>query len=142
MKTQQLLLPLGSGAVAGLRSMTGPATALRGTKWQRALPLLAITEFVVDKLPKTPARTVRPALAVRLITGAISGAVTSQRTGGKRWTGALLGSSAAVGTAYLGVAYRKAAAQKNVPPVIAGLLEDALAVGIGIAVSRGSGKEE
>jgi uncharacterized membrane protein len=136
MNTAQLLLPLASGAVAGLRSMTGPATALRGTKWQRALPLLAMSEFVVDKLPNTPSRTIRPSLAVRLISGAISGAATSKRKGGNRWLGALIGSSGALGATYLGAAYRKAATQRNVPPVIAGLIEDAVAVGLGIAVSR------
>jgi uncharacterized membrane protein len=97
---------------------------------------VAVSQFVIDKFPKTPSRTIRPSLAMRFISGAISGAATSKRTGGDRWVGALIGSSGAIGATYLGAAYRKAATQRNVPPVIAGLIEDAVAVGIGIAVSR------
>lgn len=136
MNVARLLFPLASGAAAGLRSMTGPATALRGTKWQRALPLLAVSELVVDKLPNTPSRTIRPALAVRLVAGAISGAVTSKRRGDNRWLGAVMGSLGAICAAYLGAAYRKAATEKKVPVFLAALVEDAVAVGLGVAVSR------
>ncbi len=136
MTTAQLLRPFGSGAVAGLRSMTGPATALRGSKWQRALPLLALAELVVDKLPNVPSRTIPPAMAARIVSGAVSGAVTSKRSGGNRWLGAILGSAGAIGATYLGAAYRKAASERNVPPVFAALIEDALAVGLGMIAAR------
>jgi uncharacterized membrane protein len=136
MTTAQLIRPFGSGAVAGLRSMTGPATALRGSKWQRALPLIALSEFIVDKLPNVPSRTILPSLCVRLASGAISGAVTSKRSGGSRWLGAVLGGAGALGATYLGAAYRKAAAERNVPPVVAALIEDAVAVALGIAAAR------
>ena len=137
MTTAQLIRPFASGVVAGLRSMTGPATALRGSSWQRVLPVLAISEFIVDKLPGVPARTIPPALAVRIVTGAVCGAVTSKRCGGSRSLGAILGGAGAVGAAYAGAAYRKAAAERNVPPILAGLIEDALAVTLGIAAARG-----
>ncbi len=136
MKTAELVRPFGSGVVAGLRSMTGPATALRGSKWQRTLPLLALSELIVDKLPNVPSRTIPPALLVRIAAGAISGAVTAKRSGGQRWIGAVLGSAGAITAAYVGAAYRKAASERHIPNVLAALVEDAVAVGLGLAMAR------
>ncbi len=58
------LRALGIGAVSGLRSMTGPAlTRIRaGGAPALVLPLLALGELVVDKLPGVPPRTAPPAL--------------------------------------------------------------------------------
>ena len=116
--------------------MTGPAAALRGTKWDRALPLLALGELLVDKLPKTPSRTKLPLLAARAASGAISGAVTAKRYGTNRWLGTVLGSAGAVGAAYLGAAYREGAARRRIPPLLAALVEDVAAIALGLALTR------
>jgi uncharacterized membrane protein len=129
---------LASGAVCGLRTMTGPATAIRSgwPAWSRVLPLLAVGEFVVDVLPNTPARTALAPLAARGLSGAFVGSLVAERAGEDRRLGALLGAAGAVAAAYAGLAYRSAASRAHVPPVLAALLEDAVAVGGGLAVSQ------
>jgi uncharacterized membrane protein len=88
-----LLLALLIGVVAGLRALTPPAVVawgaalgwlpLEGT-WAHwvghpitvtVLSILLVVELVTDQLPSTPARTVTPQFAVRILTGAFAGAV-------------------------------------------------------------------
>jgi uncharacterized membrane protein len=137
-KTAAILHIVAGGAVSGLRSMTGPATALRAgwPAWARVLPVLAIGEYVADKLPFTPSRTTVGPLLFRALSGGFVGSVLAERAGEDRRLGAALGAAAAVAAAYLGVAYRSAASQAKVPPVIAALIEDAVAVGLGLAVTK------
>jgi uncharacterized membrane protein len=47
-----------------------------------------------------------------------------------------VGIAGAVAASYLGVAYRHAAARRKIPDVAAALLEDALAIGLGLASVR------
>jgi uncharacterized membrane protein len=86
------LLALLLGAVAGLRSMTPPATIawaahlgwldLAGTGlaflaniWSRIiLTLAAVGELIADQHPATPARTAPLGFGARIISGAFSGA--------------------------------------------------------------------
>jgi uncharacterized membrane protein len=112
----QTALPIRSfaiGAATGLRTMSGPTAVGMGTGWGRILPLLALGELIADKLPSTPSRTIPAALAARMAGGALAGI------------------AGAVGAAYAGSAYRKFAS-RYVPPIIAALLED----GVAIAVAR------
>jgi uncharacterized membrane protein len=88
-----LLIALGIGVVAGLRSLTAPAVvawaaflhghALSHTwaAWVGTLvavivfSLLAVGELFLDKQPKTPSRTAPPSFGARILLGAFAGAV-------------------------------------------------------------------
>src|SRR5579885_1345595 len=80
------------GIISGLRSLTAPAVvawsvqfhwiSLRGTllaflgSWPAVgvFTFFAITEYLADKLPRTPPRTAPLGLVARIIFGALSGA--------------------------------------------------------------------
>ena len=94
-----LLLALGIGVIAGLRSMTAPAVIswaaalhwinLNGTwaswvgNWITVgiFTVLALGELFVDKQPKTPPRTAPPAFIGRIVAGGFAGAVDRHRVG-------------------------------------------------------------
>src|SRR5258708_3014517 len=104
-----VLLALGIGVVAGLRSLTAPAVvawaapigwinlhgsplAFMGSGWGVGVfTVLALVEFVADQLPSTPARTAPVGLVARFVTGALSGACLAIAGGGTIWLGALAG---------------------------------------------------
>src|SRR5690242_11440531 len=87
-----MVIAIGIGAIAGLRSMTAPAVVtwaanrhwiglpgrrLRFLKKNAATSIvsaLAVGELVADKLPFTPGRTAPPALGARILTGSLSAA--------------------------------------------------------------------
>lgn len=110
-----LLLALLIGVVAGLRTFTAPAAAAWGAllgwidvggSWASwvdhpvtvgLLTILAVGEFIGDKLPRTASRTVAVQFAARLVTGAVSGAVI-----GAAWGYTVGGSGAGVIGAVLG----------------------------------------
>ena len=99
-----LLLALGLGVVAGLRSLTAPAVVswaaflhwinLNHTwaSWVGTLAavivfsVLAVGELFLDKQPKTPPRTAPPSFGARILLGAFAGAVigTAWATPGAR----------------------------------------------------------
>lgn len=147
-----LLLALLIGFVAGLRSLTAPAVLswaaflgwinVQGTwaSWLGnvvtvvILSLLAIAELVNDKLPMTPARTVPPVFAVRIIMGAFAGVVVGTAWG-YRWGGLGAGVIGAVlGTlgGYQARSHLVAVTGGKDLPIA--LLEDAVAVGGGFAI--------
>jgi uncharacterized membrane protein len=123
------------GAATGLRSMTGPAAVAGSSGWGRVLPFLALGELIVDKLPKVPARTIPPALAVRLIGGGLAGRSIASAAGRNLLLGTLAGVAGAAGASYVGAAYR-AYASRYIPAVVAALLED----GVAIALARAAAK--
>ena len=87
-----LMLALGIGIVAGLRSFTAPALVSWAAHlgWLKlegsplafmdsvaavvVFSLLAVVEYVGDVLPKTPSRTTPGPLVARVVTGGLSGA--------------------------------------------------------------------
>ena len=96
------------GVFAGLRSLTPPAavawavylgwlTLPRPLSLIGSLPavivlsLLAISELIFDKLPKTPNRTAPPGLIARIVTGGFTGACVSLGGGRSAFVGAGLG---------------------------------------------------
>ena len=147
-----LLLALGIGVIAGLRSMTAPTVVawaavlhwinLNGTwaSWlghpvtAAILSVLAAGELVVDKLPKTPPRTAPPSFAARIVLGAFAAAVIGTAYG-YIWSSLGAGAIGAVlGT--LGgyqARIRLAAHHGHDRPVA--LLEDAVAVLGGFAIA-------
>ena len=103
-----LLLAFLIGLFAGLRSLTPPAAVawavhLGWLKLARPLSLigslpaviilslLAITEFMIDKLPNTPNRTAPLGLVARIVTGGLTGACVSVGGGKSALVGAGLG---------------------------------------------------
>jgi uncharacterized membrane protein len=104
------------GLVTGMRSMTAMAVlswfAYRGdlplddtwAAWAAKLAtaiiftVLAVGEFVVDKLPKTPNRTAPVGLLVRVAMGGLVGAIVAAGLNGSEFEGVILG----VGGALIG----------------------------------------
>ncbi len=147
-----LLLALGIGVVAGLRSFTAPAVVawaaylrwinLTGhwDAWVGALitvivfTLLAAGELVLDKLPKTPSRTAPPSFVARLVSGGFAGAVIGSAWG---FTWSALGAGvvgAVLGTlgGYQARARLAGSVGRDLPVA---LFEDAVAVGGGFALA-------
>ena len=133
-----LLLALGIGVVAGLRSFTAPAVVawaaylrwinLTGLITVIVFTLLAAGELVLDKLPKTPSRTAPPSFVARLVSGGFAGAVIGSAWG---FTWSALG--AGVVGAVLGTLGGYQARARLAGSVA--LFEDAVTVGGGFALA-------
>ncbi len=147
-----LLLALGIGVIAGLRTFTAPAVVswaavlhwinLNNTwaSWVGNLitaivfSVLAVGELFLDKQPKTPARTAPPSFIGRIISGGFAGAVV-----GTVWsfTYGALGAGvvgAVVGT-MVGYHVRARLSGSLGRDLPAALIEDAVAVGGGFALA-------
>jgi uncharacterized membrane protein len=151
-----LLLALGIGIVAGMRSMTAPALVawaahlgwihlqnsfftFMGSTWAVViLSILAIAELVADKLPKTPPRTAPVGLAARIATGALSGACAAISGLTVLWIGVAVGIVGAILGAFAGYNARTALVQKfHVPDFAIAVPEDVIAIALGLfLVSR------
>lgn len=146
---------LGLGTLAGMRSMSAPAITshilshhhsnrLEGTplnliqseKVALVLKVLAVSEFVGDKLPSAPNRIAPIALGGRCLSGALAGASIYKASGGNALIGALLGGGTAVASTFASFFIRKATVQRShiIDPII-GALEDALVTGGGVALT-------
>jgi uncharacterized membrane protein len=146
-----LLLALGIGVIAGLRSLTAPAVVAWAAylKWINLsghwvswvgnlitviiFTVLALGELVLDKQPKTPARTAPPSFGARIVLGAFSGAVIGTAWG---YTWSALGAGAigaVLGTLGGYQARTRLAAHGRDLPIA--LLEDAVAVLGGFALA-------
>ncbi len=148
-----LLLSFLIGVVAGLRSLTAPALVAWAARigWLRLdttplafagstaaviiLTVLALGELVADQLPSTPARTAPPGLIARIVLGGFSGACLAASAGSSLAVGAILGAAGGIAGAFGGYQARtrtvKALGVRDLPIA---LLEDALAIGAGIAI--------
>jgi uncharacterized membrane protein len=124
------------GAATGMRTMAGPSAVARG-RLGRFLPVFAVGEMIVDKLPQTPARTVPPAMAARVVGAALAGRWLAHTQDANGIAGALLAAAGAVTTTFAGPRYRQALAQ-FAPPWLGALLEDGLAIGLARAATRGT----
>jgi uncharacterized membrane protein len=141
-----LLLAFLIGFFAGLRSLTAPASTawavyLGWLKLQSPLSLigslpsvviftvLAVVEFVADKLPKTPSRTSPPGLIARMVTGGVSGACLAAGGGQGIFAGAVFGSVGGVVGCFLGYQARTRLVKTlGLPDIYIALLEDVVAV--------------
>ncbi|HEX3986485.1 MAG TPA: DUF4126 domain-containing protein [Acidobacteriaceae bacterium] len=138
-----------AGVVAGSRSMLAPALT-SWFAWMGLLPVartplafmgssialvifsvLAVGELVVDTLPRTPSRKALPGFATRIVSGALVGA-TVGAAGYLIIAGLLLGVCGAVIGTLGGAAARGALARSFGRDLPAALLEDAVAIMIGI----------
>lgn len=139
------------GIVAGLRAFTAPAIAswaaalgLLGTVWgwiwwmgwtytPWIFTALALLELVTDQLPSTPSRKVPIQFGTRVVMGALAGAtIGAART--SLLIGMAVGAVGAVIGTLGGAAARGALAKAFGSDRPAALLEDAVAIGLGIAV--------
>lgn len=148
-----LLLALGIGFIAGLRTFTAPAAIawgaalewidLSGTwaswvgHWTTVavFTVLAVVELITDQLPKTPSRKSAPQFAARLIGGGFAGAVL-----GASWGYTIGGLGAGVIGAVLGTlggyeARRRLVAANGGRDLPVALTEDLLAIGGGILIA-------
>lgn len=147
-----LLLALGIGVVAGLRTFTAPTVVawaavahwinLTGTwaSWVGNLitaivfSVLAVGELYLDQQPKTPPRTAPPAFIGRLISGGFAGAVIGTAWG-VTWTALGAGVVGAVLGTLGGYQVRARLAKSFGRDLPAALLEDVVAVGGGFALA-------
>jgi len=149
-----VLLALGIGVVAGLRSLTAPAVvawaaslgwlnlhgsplAFMGSGWAVGIfTLLALVEFVTDQLPTTPARTAAVPLTARIIMGALTGACLGVAGGGLLWLGALLGAIGGIAGAFGGYQARVGLVHAlHVPDLVVAVPEDLVAIGVGLLIA-------
>jgi uncharacterized membrane protein len=145
------LLAFGIGIVAGLRCMTAPAVvawaahlgwinlsgsplAFMGSVWAVAIFTLgALGEFVVDKLPSTPARTTAGPLTARIVMGLLTGGCVGVGEGAPAWVGALIGVVGAIAGAFGGYQARvRLVRGLRVPDAAIAIPEDLIAIGLGL----------
>ena len=152
-----LLLALGMGIVAGLRSLSAPAvvawaahlgwtnlhgspSAFMGTTWAVGIfTVLALVELIVDLLPRYAALArLRWASSARIVTGALSGACLAVAGGATPWLGAPAGAVGAIAGAFGGYNARAGLVRAlRVPDFVIAIAEDLVAIGLGVfLVSR------
>jgi uncharacterized membrane protein len=135
------------GFLAGLRSLTPPAAVawaahLGWLKLQGFLALLAtvpavaiftlaaLSELVVDKLPKVADRTSAPGLVARVLTGGGMGACIAAAGGQGLLLGMALGAVGGVAGAFAGFHARKRLVRAlQAPDFSIAMAEDAIAIG-------------
>jgi len=134
---------LGLAAITGLRTSLGPAFAVRGlgrrTGLRRIGYALVMAELVADKLPQTPARTRPLGLTARAASGGLVAGLTYPGRGAGAGTAAvILGATAAVAAAFVGIRLRRGLTGLlgggPFAGAVAGLLEDTGAVALGLAI--------
>lgn len=139
-------------AASGLRSSSGPAFLARAASrgdlsLPEGLPLRLLRsplaaalagEMVVDKLPFVPDRTSPPALAGRMVSGALAGSLLFREAGRRAWAGALLGAAVAAASAHAGYRLRgHATGRLGLPDLPVALAEDAIVLLVGFGSLRG-----
>lgn len=128
---------VGIGALSGLRTFT-PSAVLhltRGTGGvRRTLAAAAIGELIADKLPFVPDRTSPGPLLGRACAGAYAASEVVVRHGGIRTFAAIGGALGAIGATFGAYHARRVLVARGVPPLLAALVEDAIAVGGAVAL--------
>jgi uncharacterized membrane protein len=141
------------GFVDGLRSLTAPALVcwaahlgwlhFAGTKFAfidhpstlMVFTLLAVIELVVDKLPKTPARTAPVGLIARIVLGGASGLALAAGAGISVSLAGLIASMGAIAGAFAGYHFRRALVLKaHLPDLVAAIAEDAITIAGGLLI--------
>jgi uncharacterized membrane protein len=142
-------MAFGIGFVAGLRSLTAPAAAswaahlgwldLQGTPVAfmgstaavAIFSILAVAEYVADKLPRTPNRTKPGPLMGRILLGGLAGACISVAAGQSLLAGAAVGGMGGVIGAFAGYeARRRLVSGLKVKDGVIAILEDLVAIAL------------
>jgi uncharacterized membrane protein len=150
MTTYLIIAILGIGFITGLRALTGPAVVssavwlgylhlsgtpltFMGTATAAVLfNILALGEYIGDKLPSAQARTALPGLIGRIIGGALCGATISASAGQSLITGSILGIIGALAGCYGGYYARTRLVKAlGVKDFVVAACEDLLAIGLG-----------
>jgi uncharacterized membrane protein len=152
-----LALAFGIGFVAGLRSLTAPAAvswaahlgwlhledsplAFMGSTAAVAIfSILAVVEYVTDKLPQTPSRTTPGPLMARIVMGSLAGACIGASAGPFLLGGLVAGGLGGVVGAFAGYQARTRLVRGlKVKDVGIAVLEDLVAIGLAcLVVLRG-----
>jgi len=146
---------VGLATLAGMRSMSAPAflsgslakhnSPQLGSSFLRfmqkpvtakILAVMAGGEMVMDKLPDTPDRTATNVVAGRAISGALIGGTLYKSQKGSVFSGALIGSLTAIASTYATLPLRKKLIEALDMPVLAGVIEDAVVIAAGIAITN------
>lgn len=99
------------------------------------LAVLALGEFVGDKLPTTPNRTDFLPLTGRFVFGAFTGATLLKAKNGNSVSGLILGGICALTVAFASFYLRKSVTGPHkLSNAAAGLIEDCLVLGIGATI--------
>lgn len=149
-----LLLAVGIGVVAGLRSLTAPAVVcwmahfhvlnlqdshlrfMGSTIAVAVFTLLALVEIINDKLPKTPSRTTAVPLTARILMGALSGAAFGAAGASSVAIAAIAGIIGALIGTFGGYQVRTRTVKAlHAPDFVIALLEDAVAIGGGLLLA-------
>ena len=146
---------VGLGVLAGMRSASAPAITshilshhqskkfgnsplgfMQSNTTANILKILAVGEFIGDKLPAAPNRIKASALIARCVSGALVGASIYKASGNNPYTGALIGTATACASTFGSFFLRKATVKKThiFDPLI-GALEDSLVIGAGIGLA-------
>ena len=105
------------------------------SEWHRRLLLLALGEFVGDKLPFTPSRLELGPLFGRMLFGGLAGAAIASEARRSPALGAVLGVGGAVLGAQAGYHARAALDEvTGIPDPVWGAAEDVAAVTLGMSV--------
>ncbi|MDB5118310.1 MAG: putative rane protein [Mucilaginibacter sp.] len=147
---------LGVGLLAGMRSASAPAITshilshhhskkleksplnfLQSNTVANVLKVMAIAEFVGDKLPSAPNRIKPVVIAARCLSGALAGAGIFKASGGNVAIGALLGGTTAFASTFGSFFLRKSTVKTSgvIDPII-GAIEDALVIGAGVGLAN------
>jgi uncharacterized membrane protein len=148
MNLTMVVLALGIGVMAGLRSMTPPAVVswavhlgwlhlgnsrlapMGRTSAVVILTVLAVGELITDKLPFTPNRTAPGPLIGRILTGALCGAALGAAGDGSLGAGVALGAVGAIAGAFGGYQVRHRLVKgARLPGIAVALGEDLVAIG-------------
>jgi uncharacterized membrane protein len=151
-----LVLAAGIGFVAGLRSLTAPAAvswaaclgwldlhgsplAFMGSTVAVAIfSVLALGEYVADKLPRTPRRTKPGSLVGRVLMGCLAAACLSVSAKQPWLVASVLGGLGAVSGTFIGYGVRRGIVTNlGVRDPIIGILEDLVAIGLAYLIVSG-----
>ncbi|ATB29116.1 DUF4126 family protein [Melittangium boletus] len=159
MNRSDMVTAAGMGAMAGMRALSAPMflsqklsedgieakasrmeTILASSTISRVLPLLALGEFVFDKIPGMPPRIARSGLIVRVISGAFVGAAVARHQKVSVLGLAVVGAAASLASSFALYAARQFVTERlHVPNIVAGFLEDALVASAGTRLTAAMG---
>lgn len=151
MNRSDMMTAVGMGAMAGMRALSAPTVMsqemaedgveasaspveqfLSSPVTSRVMPLLAVGEMVMDKMPGTHERMFPPVLLLRLVSGAAVGIAVAKQKEQPVLSFAVVGAAAALASSFALHAVREFATRKlRIPHLIAGLMEDALVATLG-----------
>jgi uncharacterized membrane protein len=148
MNSTLIVLMLGIGVAAGLRSMTPPAVvcwaahlgwlhlgnsrlaSMGSTLTVVVITVLALGELVADKLPFMPSRTAPGPLIGRIVTGALCAMALGVAGGGSSGTAVVLGAVGAVAGSFGGYQVRRQLTKgAGLPDFAVALGEDLVTIG-------------